>query len=491
MSTTSIDRRVTLITAYYDLQREDRNKWGVFVRPSLFYFNNAESLFQVPNPIVIFCDDENEFKIRVLAKKYKSESDYKIIVIPFKSLDYYKFYDRIKEIVKTKTRHEPEFKIPEYNILMYSKTEFVLRVAKENYFDSKYFQWIDFGIHPNMLTQNLLHKHIFDPRLYKHGKLRCVTFKQTQPNDIKEFYASHQPTCAGTVFGGDKDAIMSMSDKFMHHVIQMLDMNEVNSDQHILFMLIQHHDPIYANGWTDMFSKYITLHQNNCNLDAHTLINELITKYNYTSYLECGTQSVHQTFNKVNAAFKECIEPYPKSDGITYVMTSDDAFKVIRDKNIKYDIIYIDGLHEAHQVERDIKNSLCCLNKGCTVDGCYRKSIIILDDTNPRLEIHTGDFDKAVKETGCWTGDVYRVVSKCHKYFDLYTIDEKLTGSTIMIPKYDNMTIEESLVDDITWQEFDMNRRTILNSISITNLRLLMKNNKLISESKECTCSNK
>ena len=49
-------------------------------------------------------------------------------------------------------------------------------------------------------------------------------------------------------------------------------------------------------------------------------------------------------------------------------MTSDTFFKK---KNIKYDLIYIDGLHTKKQVNNDLINSLKLTEK---------KSIIICDD---------------------------------------------------------------------------------------------------------------
>ena len=45
-------------------------------------------------------------------------------------------------------------------------------------------------------------------------------------------------------------------------------------------------------------------------------------------------------------------------------MTSDDFF---RDNKEKFDLIFIDGLHETNQVDRDIENSLKFINKGGTI----------------------------------------------------------------------------------------------------------------------------
>ena len=58
--------------------------------------------------------------------------------------------------------------------------------------------------------------------------------------------------------------------------------------------------------------------------------------------------------------YRKKIEVDPNSGG-THKMTSDDFF---RDNKEKFDLIFIDGLHETNQVDRDIENSLKFINKG-------------------------------------------------------------------------------------------------------------------------------
>ena len=91
------------------------------------------------------------------------------------------------------------------------------------------------------------------------------------------------------------------------------------------------------------------------------IINRLIKKYNYKTYLEIGVRAM-ETFDKVNLPEenKESIDP--NYDYVTYQLTSDEAFKTFS-KNKKWDIIFIDGLHTSEQVGRDIENSLKHLNE--------------------------------------------------------------------------------------------------------------------------------
>lgn len=127
------------------------------------------------------------------------------------------------------------------------------------------------------------------------------------------------------------------------------------------------------------------------------IINELIKKYDYKSYLEVGTQNPESNFNKINAEHKVSIEPFPVSQ-VTFVGTSDEYFNSISD-DIKFDIVFIDGLHHSEQVLKDIENSLKHLNKNGT---------IVCHDCLPTTEIMQQRSDHG----GEWTGDVWKAIAR-------------------------------------------------------------------------------
>ena len=138
------------------------------------------------------------------------------------------------------------------------------------------------------------------------------------------------------------------------------------------------------------------------------IINELIKKNGYKSYLEIGLANPDDNYTKVECEVKECVDPEPYSeiikgkveyvvpDGmLTYEMTSDKMFETIpADK--KWDIIFIDGLHTQEQCMIDIKNSLQHLTEN---------GIIICHDNLPfakYVQLRVRRFDSP------WTGDVWK-----------------------------------------------------------------------------------
>ena len=130
------------------------------------------------------------------------------------------------------------------------------------------------------------------------------------------------------------------------------------------------------------------------------VINDLIQKYNLKNpaYLEIGVW-YGDTFKHVNTMIKDGVDPgqYCDCELVNYKMTSDEFFKDHINK--KYDIIFIDGLHTAYQVSKDIYNSLNNLNDG---------GFIVLDDVYPHNENEQESLD--LTKVGAQTGDVWKAV---------------------------------------------------------------------------------
>lgn len=158
------------------------------------------------------------------------------------------------------------------------------------------------------------------------------------------------------------------------------------------------------------------------------LIQFLINKYDYSTYLEIGCDK-DQSFSKIKISHKVGVDPI---SGGTIRKTSDEFFKSNKEK---FDIIFIDGLHHYEQVIVDINNALSVLN-----DNGH----ILVHDCLPRTIAHQA----IPRYRGSWNGDVWKsiVELRTKKYLDVFTCEidfgvgiiQKKINSNLLELKIDN-----------------------------------------------------
>lgn len=131
-----------------------------------------------------------------------------------------------------------------------------------------------------------------------------------------------------------------------------------------------------------------------------------------TKYLEIGVRNPEENFDKIISENKYSVDPGIENfkNPVDFKMTSDEFFKQLRDGRIlnkvnRFDVIFIDGLHLADQVERDINNSLEFLNK----DG-----FIILHDCNPPTAFHASEvyLYRMSPSEAYWNGTTWKAFYK-------------------------------------------------------------------------------
>lgn len=186
------------------------------------------------------------------------------------------------------------------------------------------------------------------------------------------------------------------------------------------------------------------------------IINRLITKYGYKSYLEIGVNTPSQpgyNWVGVKCEVKHGVDPNVDT---TFKMTSDEFFE----KNItqKYDIVFVDGLHLHEQVYRDITNSLKNLNEGGT---------IVVHDCNPITEIT----QRRERASDAWHGDVWKAIVQLrmeNPNIEIYTINTDEGCGIIRKGKQELLKIEEG-VDCYNYEFLEKNRKLALNLIEFTD----------------------
>lgn len=132
------------------------------------------------------------------------------------------------------------------------------------------------------------------------------------------------------------------------------------------------------------------------------IINSLISERNYKKYLEIGV-GTGTNLNQIVCDSVDGVDPDVSKYVGNHKVTEATSDEFLSNGKSKWDIIFIDGLHHADQVERDIINSINRLKKG----GC-----LVVHDICPLSEEMTAIPRGAQK---VWTGDVYKAFFAIHE----------------------------------------------------------------------------
>lgn len=219
-----------------------------------------------------------------------------------------------------------------------------------------------------------------------------------------------------------------------------------------------------TSGAKEIFYKKYPEIDLNIKMYRNEIINKIIKDNNYKSYLEIGIND-GINFEKINCDQKIGVDP--KSTKATEIKTSDDFFNNL-EKDKKFDIIFIDGLHLCEQVNRDLENSFKHLNKGGT---------IVVHDTNPPSEFCAKEepyYNAPIN--GYWTGDVYKSIIKLRENksnIEIFTVDTDW-GVTVITEGHSKKIINP----EYSYEYFERNKKEILNLISIEEFMNYKKQSK-------------
>jgi hypothetical protein len=190
-------------------------------------------------------------------------------------------------------------------------------------------------------------------------------------------------------------------------------------------------------------------------LNRYDIINLLIRKNNYKSYLEIGVEG-GINFDAIQCPVKHGVDPF--SDKATFKIPSDEFFGMIHDF-VEYDLIFVDGLHVADQAFRDISSALAHLSENGTV---------VVHDCNPPTEWHQRSYEEFIKEPAAWNGDVWKAIVKVrgiYSYTEVKVVDTDW-GCGILRATDEKQKTLDVKEEDMTYSNFEANRKEWLNLIT-------------------------
>jgi len=182
------------------------------------------------------------------------------------------------------------------------------------------------------------------------------------------------------------------------------------------------------------------------------IINSLITKHKYKSYVELGVQAGN-CFSAINCEEKIGVDP-DQSSAATLKITSDEFFA---NNERSYDIFFVDSLHHAEDCERDILNALKFLNPGGTI-VCHD----MLPTNKHMQEIPLTDQNE-------WCGNVWRSFLKFRTErtdLILRVVDTDWGCGIITRGNSNSVLNIGKPLSEVTYEEFAQNKKDWMNVIS-------------------------
>ena len=194
-------------------------------------------------------------------------------------------------------------------------------------------------------------------------------------------------------------------------------------------------------------------------MERSDIINHLIKKNNYKSYLEIGYGTGY-TFNKIEIENKVGIDGgngTPQSDTVVVRMRSEDYFKLAADQEFdKFDIIFIDGSHLHEDVEKDITSSLEFLNDN--------GAIVMHDCSPPNIFFQERSQSPYV---GGWTGDVWKAFvtfRATRPDLEMCVVDTDFGCGVVRFGTQPLLDVD--IETDLEYGNLDTNRKSWLNLIT-------------------------
>jgi hypothetical protein len=240
-----VDSNLTLVTCFYDLNREN---WEYNSRDNNYYHEWFKNILAFNNlNLVLFTDKKSYSKVKNLIDNEKSNSRIMINIYELpENKDIKKILDskKFKELVKNRNKQDIECYNSDYTSLMHKKIEFIEKAIKDNYFNTKYYGWIDYGYIRKEPSENY----------FLPSYTNRVVFSQLQnieKNNLETCIKDGKEYISGGFFYGVKDEILHMTDLYKNFLNKFMKQNLVSSDQMIFHQIYLSSDVIQLKNLED------------------------------------------------------------------------------------------------------------------------------------------------------------------------------------------------------------------------------------------------
>lgn len=249
----------TVVTGLFDI---GRGNWTTYRRPIQYYMHFFANVLSLRAPMIVFC--EPQFVPLVQSVRKNIPFDTQTFETKLEDLYMHKYKDLLFEIQKDpqygKTHPHPvcpEIAVPLYSLVVASKPDLLYKGSK--YAKTDYCIWLDGGYTHGSID---ISKINWNPSsLYRvKDKISIIGLRPMSDmitDDPVGFSNQYIDIVNGGFFGGYKDTIEQVRNKFYEIVHEMLTIHRMKEDDQYYWTFLAHRHPEminFVNGsWYDAF----------------------------------------------------------------------------------------------------------------------------------------------------------------------------------------------------------------------------------------------
>ena len=231
--------KTRLVTALYDINRETKGD-GRSISEYLIWL---EQTLKLKCDLTVF----TEKKFEDFVKRHRNNGyDCEVVVCNFDEIPFYKYNEKIKNIIfsenykfKMKDTNRIECYLSEYNVIQYSKFDWITDVInRHNNYD--FYFWIDAGISRFFGDFDLKNpwpniKKIEKDKITIQGNNNFLQKFNTL--DVNNYIWDNNCLMSGGIFGGGKDVMLHLNQE-VNEFVYFLFQNECFNNEQFAFPVI-------------------------------------------------------------------------------------------------------------------------------------------------------------------------------------------------------------------------------------------------------------
>lgn len=251
-------KRLTLVSALFDLGRRERNPRR---RPADEYLRDGGMLMELDAELVVFADPELAPRVAEMREARGLEARTRVIPLALEELPAHSLLDRIAEARERNPvlNRDPDKDTPLFVVVQWSKFELVRRAIELDPFGSSHYAWIDFvnrGADP----------HPADPVFERPSdRVRLLRMRGFCPEDVadrRDYYSHIRGLVAGGYIAADREHFLRLAELFASLSEEELEAGFGPSEEQLLPVLCLDQPDLFEfhhGDYADLFTNYLQL----------------------------------------------------------------------------------------------------------------------------------------------------------------------------------------------------------------------------------------